>query len=328
MMRRIFAIATDSAGCFHYRLHLPLTHLDASRFEVIWRAPDLAELRDGDIVIGQRLADDNAAWREIGAMAGVLAVYDWDDDLLNVDPDNTVPYSLYGQRQVRDNIRANIAAANVVTCSTPNLADFTRGINSNVAVLPNCIDRVRGLPNPDHHKGRPVRIGWAGSPFHTQDWTDADRNALRVVRDRYGPVVEIATVGADYTGGVSQRHSGFGNLESYLDSLDFCIGLAPLANTPFNGRKSWIKALEYMSRGVIPVVPAIGQYPELIRNGFNGVTYSPYDAGGMLLALDTLLGMDYYRVELGDAALETAARWTIAENVHRWEFVYDGEWGQ
>lgn len=327
--RRIFVIATDSAGCFYYRLHLPLTQIEANgagRFEVIWRGPDLAELRPGDIVIGQRLADDNAAWRAIGAMPGVLAVYDWDDDLLNVDPSNSVPYSLYGNPATREAIVANLVAANVVTCSTGDLANLTEPYNPNVAVLPNCIKEVIGLPNPGHHRGRPIRIGWAGSPFHAQDWTDDDREALRFIRDRYGSQVEIATIGADYTGGASQRHSGWTNMDSYLRSLDFCIGIAPLADTVFNNSKSWIKALEYMSRGVIPVVPAIGQYPQLVDPDYNGLLYAP--GASMVAPIEALLSDRYDRAAMGDCALATAKTWTIAEQIHRWEFVYDGEWGQ
>ena len=320
--RRVFAIATDTAGCWHYRLHLPLTHLAPERFEVVWRGPDPAELVAGDVVVGQRLADDNPAWRQIGAMDGVLAVYDLDDNLLNVDPANTVPYSLYGRPDVAENIKANMAAADVITVSTPGLAEVCRAHNDNVVVLENCLARAE----PAQRRPGVVTIGWAGSPFHAQDWTDADRAALRHVANEFGPAVRFRTIGADYMG-LPNEHTGWSTMDAYWRALDFDIGIAPLGDTPFNASKSWIKALEYMSRGVIPVVPAIGQYPDLVDDEVNGLTYPGARGDNLQEALTFLLGRrdTNWLPALSEGALETARSWTIDKQAHRWDAVYEGD---
>jgi len=324
--RRIWVTATDSAGCWYYRLHLPLTYLDPDRWEVISRGPTCGELIAGDVVIGQRLADDNAAWREMGQRDDVTTVYDLDDNLMAVDPGNTIPYSLYGRPEVVEAIRRNLAAAHVVTVTTRALADVVREINPNVVVLENCVapDRVQmHVPNPV------PTIGWAGSPFHAQDWFGSDVAALQSIVREFGDRVAFRTIGADYMG-VPNRHSGWTTMDQYWAHLDFDIGIAPLADTPFNACKSWIKALEYMARGVVPVVPDIGQYSELIKDEENGLIY-PGARGGslgeclvwMMMRRDT----NWWH-ELSVGALEAAARWTIDKHVHRWQAVYEGNWGR
>lgn len=322
--RRIFVIATDSAGCWYYRLHLPLTHLDPERWEVVWRGPDVGELVAGDVVIGQRLASVIPDWEYIGGRGGVTAVYDLDDDLMHVDPTNTVPYGLYGQQSVIDAIKHNIEVADVVTVSTANLADVVREINPNVVVLQNCIAADSALM---HERTDLPTIGWAGSMFHAQDWTDGDRAALQSIWEKFAPGVAFRTIGADYMG-IPNRHTGWSTMDNYWRSLDFDIGIAPLADTPFNHCKSWIKALEYMARGIVPVVPTIGQYPELIDSGRNGLTYWPAEPGMNALqwTLEWLLGHQDEMADMQARALDTAAQWTIDKQAHRWDAVYSQEW--
>lgn len=318
----MFVIATDGAGSRYYRLDLPTRYLDPGRFEVLWGGPQAGELQCGDIVIGQRLASNDPDWKALACDPWVTTVYDLDDDLMHVDPTNTVPYGLYGQQSVIDAIKRNIEMASVVTVSTENLADVVREINPNVVVLENCISPDRILA---HERTDLPTIGWAGSMFHAQDWSDADRAALQSIWHEFAPNVAFRTVGADYMG-IPNRHTPWG--VNYWDALDFDLGLAPLADTPFNHCKSWIKALEYMSRGIIPVVPNIGQYPELIDSGRNGITYWPTEPGMSPLAwsLEWALRHDGEMADMSGRALETAERWTIDKHVHRWEAVYTQEW--
>src|SRR4051812_23188445 len=110
--RRIFVIATDSAGCWWYRLRLPLMALSPEEFEVVWEPP-FDNWHPGDIVIGQRIAGRNTAWLEMCAAEGLETVYDIDDNLLEIDPQNTVPYQIFAP--IVGDTSANIAAAQVVT---------------------------------------------------------------------------------------------------------------------------------------------------------------------------------------------------------------------
>jgi hypothetical protein len=313
--RRIWVIATDSAGCWHYRLHLPLSYLDPKDFEVIISPPD-ERAESGDILIGQRIAGHNDAWRQMCEDERLLAVYDLDDDLLNIDPENAAPYSIYAP--IAAGTADNIKAANVVTVSTPKLAEKIRGLNPNVVVLPNCLHPhwLRRLPQLQ----MPFTVGWAGSMFHGQDM-DGLPQQLAAFHGAH-PNTQWHFCGADYSGGaVPRRASPFQTMSQYEMALDFSVGMAILKKTPFNDKKSWIKVLEYAGKGIPAVASNVGQYPEFIEHGVNG--YLINDVSELAATLE-LLTDDQHREKLSLAVFEKALEYSIENQVHRWREVYEG----
>lgn len=313
--RRIFVIATDSAGCWWYRLRVPLMALHPDEFEVIWEPP-FSNWQPGDLVIGQRIAGRNTAWLEMCDAPGLTAIYDIDDNLLDIDPANAVPYQIFSP--IVDDTAANISAAQVVTVSTPKLADYLRPFNPNVVVVPNCL----------HHSwlGRisfprdEIIVGWAGSPFHGQDFGGVPETILAYARRE--PRARFHMIGGDPTGGlVSRTVSGFTDMNTYWNNLDFDIGLVFLNDSRQNEGKSWIKVLEYAGRGIPAVAPRIGQYPEFIEHGVNGFLYDNIaEVPDLLLQLSD----NEQRSKMGDMAMGKATEYTIDRQVHRWEAVYRG----
>lgn len=313
--RRVFAWITDTAACLHYRIVLPLTHLSSERFDVSWGAPP-PDIHDYDVVIGQRLAGPNVGWENLCRDPDIMTVYDIDDDLLNVDPANTIPYQVYAPL-VADTQR-NIALADVVTCSTPNLANLLRTINPNVVVLPNCItpDVVQ---RPIQSMHNPFVIGWAGSMFHAQDWPGMPE-ILATIRS-IAPHVSVHTVGADYTGGVSSHNIGFVPIPHLYDALRFSVGIAPLLRSTFNESKSWIKVLEYAAVGIPAVTTAWGQYPEWVEHGVNGfIVHNDRHWVDFLLALTD----PAVHARMSAAARAKAAQYTIDRLAYLWANVYEG----
>lgn len=313
VVRGIYVIQTDTAGCFFYRLHTPLSHLNPTKFHVHWTPPP-ENPEPGSVVIGQRIAGHNDAWLGMCWDPGILAVYDIDDDLLNIDPGNAVPYSIYHDQV--DGTRENIAAANVVTCSTQNLAEYLKQFNPNVVVLPNCLPRRwYAKNNPEH-----MVVGWAGSMFHGHDGWEAVRDQLAIFSRRH-PDVTFRTVGADYMSpAVGVRSSGWSTMDQYWWNLDFSVGLAPLRDTPFNQRKSHVKVLEYGARGIVPVVPRIGQYTEFVESNYNGFVYD--NPGVLASILETLYTEPDIRKQMSALAYDRALDFDIAEHIHKWEEVY------
>lgn len=312
--RRIFAWQTDTAACFYYRIWLPLTHLSGDRWDVGWGAPP-PDIHDYEIVIGQRIAGPNEGWHNLCRDPNILAVYDIDDDLLNVDPANTVPHSIYAP--LRDETIKNIAAADLVTVSTPKLAELMCKYNPEVTVLPNCLHPE--LPYRDRTpSGEPLVVGWGGSMFHSQDWvgfTDVLEQLRSVV-----PHVSFHTVGADYTGGrVGARVTGWSDINSYHRALDFDIGVAPLLRSTFNESKSWIKTLEYAALGIPAVTTAAGQYVDWVEHGVNGfLVHNDRHWVDFLLALAD----DETRRLMSEAARWKAREWTIDGRISLWENAY------
>lgn len=318
MVKRVFAWQTDTAGCFYYRLYLPLTQLATSdEWEATWGSPP-HDIFDYDVVIGQRIAGENEGWQNLCRDSNVFAVYDLDDDLLNIDPANSVPYSIYAP--IRDATQRNIEAADLVTVSTPKLAEYIQTINKNVVVLPNCV--APDLPyRPLQYAFGALTVGWAGSMFHHQDWHGMPERLAEF--DQRMPYVNFHMIGADYTGGaVSARVSPWSPMESYYSSLDFHVGIAPIMRSPFNERKSWIKLLEYASFGIPAVATNAGQYPEWIEHGWNGyLVDEDREWVDFLLALSD----DKTRELMSMNARKKAREYTINKQIHRWAAAYSGK---
>jgi hypothetical protein len=324
--RRIWVVATDGAGCFWYRLKTPLEALDSERFEVIWRGPaGHNDLRSGDVLIGQRIAADNAAWLEFCARTDILTVYDLDDNLLDIDPANAVPYSIYAPQVA--GTAASIAAASVVTVSTSALADVVRLFNPSVAVLPNCLPDAWLEPcNIGPSDDGLIWIGWAGSMFHQQDWSPELVHELAELKADDSRI-RYHMIGANYIGALADRFSPWATMDALHATLDFDLGIAPLGFSRFNESKSWIKALEYAGRGIPFLGSFVGQYPDwLDGNGHSGAR------AGELVAE----GESWYRalrwmtsstaptlVQRAEAAYELAHKWTISQQIHRWTEVYE-----
>lgn len=320
---RVWGWQTDGAACTYYRLHLPLTELAAHGWRTAYGyglPPNLHEPGahpDWDVVIASRLAQpsDVHHWTDLCQRpGGPLCVYDLDDNLLNVDPNNHGPYELY--EPLRPHVVQALAVAHRVTVSTPGLARVVAVHNPNVTVVPNCLHpSIFDLPRP--RQPHAVTVGWGGSMFHGQDWPGIATQLSNLVTARYPDSdVDFHTVGADYMTGLPHRATGWTDHHTYHRALDFHIGIAPVAETPFNACKSWLKVLEYAGRGIVPVATAWGQYPEFITHGENGyLVINPDDWQTWLL---TLIDNPPLREQMTAAAEDEARNWTIDRRLHLW----------
>lgn len=282
----------------------------------MWGAPP-PNVHEYDVVIGQRIAGEAEGWHNLCRDPNVLAVYDIDDDLLNIDPENSVPYSIYAP--IRDETARNIAAADLVTVSTPKLAERLEKLNRNVVVLPNCVPRSLTEQRRPHNGGGRLTLGWAGSMFHGQDWVGMPRH-LAEVRHRL-PGTRFHVIGADYTlGAVGAEVSGWTDVERYYRTLDFEVGVAPLLRSSFNECKSWIKLVEYAALGIPAVATAAGQYPEWVEHGENGLLVRADSE--WVPHMMTLLADADARTHMANNALAKAREYTIENQVHRWDEAY------
>lgn len=276
---KIYVIQTDTAGCWYQRLKMPLEALEqlhGDEFEVCWHCEPKSGAGPA-VVIGQRIMGvgnhADAGWMRLCEDPGILAVYEIDDDIIDLDPGNSVPYSIFTPN--REGTIRNILAADTVITSTPNLAlkiiDIAKTRRDShwpyAVIAPNCVERV--MPAREFTMGKavgPVTVGWAGSMFHQQDFPPSLLEQLRAVAAAH-PDVRWVSIGADYIRQAvpSAQFFGWGSIQAYHERLKFLdIGIAPIQRTPFNASKSWIKALDYMAHGVVPVVEDWGQYPELV----------------------------------------------------------------
>lgn len=321
-MSRVFGWQTSAAGEFDFRIGIPFPMLDSTRFEATWGQPG-SDIADYDVVFAHRLAGESPLWQQLCANPDVLCIYDMDDDLLCVDPANAVPYRLF--HPLRLQTLANVIAADIVTVSSPGLAERYRNIHPNVVYLPICIpDEMPDWPLPAREG---LTVGWAGSMHKRQDWPGIAW-ALREYAQTV-PHARFRMYGADYTGGLLGDRCEFvpftTDVTGFWRSLNFDIGLAPLTDTLFNRGKCHTKLIEYGARGIPAIASAIGQYTQWIEHGVNGFLVD--DPDQWVTYLVELSRDDDLRASMAKAAHESAREWTFSKHIHLWEQVFSGEIG-
>jgi glycosyltransferase involved in cell wall biosynthesis len=327
--------SADNAGCAWYRIKLPLDAL-AGRGRTTVYSRYLPRSRPR-VLIGQRVSNPGPSrlWQEMAASDDrPRLIYELDDDLFHVDPDNAAAHAFFADPEIQRNIRANIEAADAVTVSTEPLAAVVREFHDHVHVVPNFLpDAVVRLGAELQHPrpGDPATvIGWAGSGTHNADFAEC-ASYLRRFFDRE-PGTVFHTMGAWLP---SMRPllpladrlrttAWVADLPAFYEAVarSFDVGIAPLRPSVFNRSKSAIKVMEYAALGVPAVASDVGPYADYIEHGVTGLLVRrPYEWAVHLR--DLVNDIELYRA-LAGAAHARATEMTIGRNIAQWERVIDG----
>jgi glycosyltransferase involved in cell wall biosynthesis len=321
---RIWGWASDHGGCGQYRLGLPMWALNASGHEASAFSRLNTDLPDDlDVLVGQRICAPSSTrfWLDLAADPGrrTTLVYEIDDDLWNIHGTNTAALALR-RPEVLANVEACLAAADAVTVTNEHLAAIVAKYNPNVHVLPNCVDAT--WLTHERPRAERVTVGWAGGSSHANDFASV-RSELRAFLRR-NPEVDAHFIGANHgptVGRPDARHSGWkANLVEYLYTIDFDLGIAPLAAHVFNRSKSDLKVLEYATLGIPVVASDYGPYSSSVQHGVTGLLVKYPHEWGKYLRL--LVNDDAMRAQMGENARRWAATRTIQANVWRWEAAY------
>jgi glycosyltransferase involved in cell wall biosynthesis len=294
MTMRIHAISRDKGGCMFYRIRVPLMALRDHGHETSWGvAVDLADLDEKSVLVGQMLngEEDLAFWEAVAAAPHrPLMVYEVDDDLFTMDGVITPEVRggkplLWGEPATQARVQRYMALADLVTVTTPHLADLYRPYARRVAVLPNSIpDWVFDLPRaePDDFV-----VGWAASMSHQLDAGHIAPALARfferatTARMHMMGMSELVHVGPD---GVRRPGPGWvapwratceawvGSVPEYLHGLPgkMTVSIAPLGPYQFNKGKSGLKAQEAAALGIPCVAADWAQYRRVMRPTVTG----------------------------------------------------------
>lgn len=273
-MTRVVVLPSDETACGFYRLRLPAGAVQRVRPDwnvEVYRPSDvkmgvdaggqlvqvqgIADPSTVDLLVMQRVATSAQAqflsWMQ---MQGAATVMDSDDAMWCIDKENTAWEYWNGNRGPQHWRWMDTASgvADLTTVTTKHL-EKRYGGHGRCEVLPNCvpgdpITSVRDSLDPT------VTVGWAGftstHPGDLRTCGDAVRRAqadtgclLRVVGDASGAAQDWGTP-VEQVNPVPLGPSYY----SALTTMD--IGLVPLADTPFNRGKSYLKALEFAAAGV------------------------------------------------------------------------------
>jgi glycosyltransferase involved in cell wall biosynthesis len=319
---------TDAAGgCGYYRVRRPFEELARHGHETVIptnppQVPFAEDLLGVDVLVAQRVMHEAAfaQWRHRRALAPI--VYEIDDDPWSIDIENP-PLASYLHPQVGDWAAEFMAGADLVTVSTPRLAEvIAERANVNAVVLPNRIDAaVLDLPRPERAPDR-VTVGWTCSTSHLTDL----RSVVEPWREFFlgRPDVELHLMGVDYRDELRTpdvRYTGWNrDPMGYYAAIDFDVGLAPLAPLIFNRSKSMIKSLEYSARGIPTIATDMEPYCDFVQDGVTGYLVSSPEE--WVKRLGELVDDADMRAEMGAAARKVAERWTIQQWWPAWEAAY------
>lgn len=356
---RILAMPADQGGCGHYRVRQPMnllkaytehdTHVvdlvsdDMVSVTKAMMAADVALVRQGG-------EDGMRRMREMPEMGHLKWVLDIDDNIELISP-YSEHYSEYGTREFTHNgvkvwedgntfeITANQARvdsllfgmqeADLVTATTPVLAEYARQYNDNVVALPNLVDTAVWwpLPTPVVDEPRRLRIGWSGGVSHYEDWYTIKKPLNELLR-KYR--FTLVAVGAHFPGIIDKELRkyvevwpwvGFQAHSYRMMCMNLDIAVIPLADLPFNHYKSPIKFLEFAAMGCPSVVANVTPYKEEVKDGHTALTYdSPerfYDQLERLIISPTL------RLAIGGNARSHVINNREAKtNAHLWPDAY------
>jgi hypothetical protein len=306
----------------YYRAIFPMRALERRGHEVVWPAKDrdapMSELATCDLVHCYRRRDRIGDLRALSA-SGVAVSFDNDDNYALSDLSD-VGVGFEGRQRNRKIFQEILKAsrlADLTTTPSDQLARYYRAAGAgNVVVIENYLARnMIGFGAKSRHDG--VVVGWIAGREHAPDLrlipvTDALRRLLEI-----HPDVRVLSVGVALPLR-SERYThikdvDFTELLTLTSTMD--IGIAPLADTPFNRCRSNSKLKEYASGGAAWLASPVGPYREL-GEGEGGMHVAD---DGWLTALDALVRSRRTRRRLAKRALRWANAQTIDRNVHLWE---------
>jgi len=327
-MKVLFGIRHDGADSY-FRAIAPASVLRWQGVECDARAVALEDADDYDILVLQRhcsLAGELAlrAFQD----KGKKVIYDVDDWLFGIPPF----WPAYDQYFVRGTLQPTellimhermLVQADMVTCTTGELAKKLSVYNENIAVLPNCVmwaDWDTVLPAQQMTDG-PV-IGWFGMPYYWDTWRDIAPFVERAMLDCNAHLCilgfpEIVQCFSDWM----REHTfvqpactwrDFAKMRQLIQTFD--VGLARVNDTPFNRCKSPLRAIPYGAAGV-PILASRTVYESVLGDSGMPMTLNESSITGAL----TVMLMDENRADFGARA--------EAWQQHVWQHhTYETQW--
>jgi glycosyltransferase involved in cell wall biosynthesis len=281
----------------------------------------LPRLMNSDVVLIHRYSDDEtrAVLRQLRS-AGVGVVWDNDDDLAAVPRSNPL-YRQYGgpnRRHVVVSTTETVQLADVVTSPSSGLIEQFRGLGAaNTHVLENYVRNdfiVRNAARSDR-----IVVGWLAGLEHQLDYQslrlrDSLERLLALHPDLHLVSIGIG-LGLHSDRYVHTKRVTFLDLPRHLAEFD--IGIAPLADIPFNQARSNVKLKEYAAAGVPWLASPVGAYRGMGEK-----------QGGLLVAddrwfeeLERLIDNARDRRKLAKRAAKWGKTQTIGNHADKWEAV-------
>ena len=193
-----------------------------------------------------------------------------------------------------------IKLADVVIAGNAFLAAYANKYNSNVYIIPSCVDLelYNVKLKADSNK---ICIGWSGSET-TLAHLLSIKDVLKKIQLIYGEAVYFKVISNrdDFKlSGINLQSLKWNAHNESKDLEDFDIGIMPLFNDEWSKGKCSMKGIQYMGKGIATVMSNIGTNKEVIHHGTNGLLANSFDEWIQCLSL--LIDDKQLRKKLGDA---------------------------
>jgi len=327
---RILTVCQGETPSTHIRLYDPLGRMEqAGRLQ--WRKAYLASLSRADLdwadlILLQRL-DNPAGFDaiEIAHLYGKPVIYDTDDNWVDPPPEYHPAYVYHSSILVRNTVERYLSKADLVTVSTPALAEAFSRFQDRILVVPNTVDFEP--PEPPGREGPCVRIGYAGTRTHDGDF-EVVVPALVRLRREFGKRIALVFLGCLPPGLDASEVELWGFSDDYkgylarLCRLGIQIALAPLRDNPFNRFKSNIKYLEYTLAGAAGVYSRSPAYEGSVQDRITGLLV-PHTEEAWYEAVKSLVQEPFLRKRLAAAARrDVAERFPPERTRQAWESAF------
>ena len=248
--------------------------------------------------------------------AGKPLIYQLDDPLYipYVSPSN----GLFSYLKCFGKVATICRLSRVVIVNSRHHLEYAERHAKDVRVIPSVVDGEVYARAEAGKRGlvpHGVCVGWSGSTSSAPNLRLVE-GPLRRLRERIDCRLHFIGVGESDlpdVGGTRQPWRAETEVED-LGQLD--IGLVPVLDTPWNRRKFYMKVVQYMALGIVPVATPLGSNPEVIAHGRNG--FLADSAEDWLRFLETLATDTELRTRMArEAVREAHSRYTLEANEAR-----------
>ncbi len=358
---KITGIVRTDGACDFYRALQPLEQLTihtdhkAALIKAGDNAEDIEKAISADVILLPRVSDKEMLNVIPGLKEeGKKIVIDFDDNVFDVSPcsdhykehgledvEFTLPdgsrkmvwkdgvdFDIAENRKNLENLKKALSLADMVTVTTPILAEAYKPYSHNVVALPNCIDfnlwRPLDLKSSDE-----IRLFWAGGSSHYEDLMLL-QEVLPEIMKRY-PQVKLVILGMLFKAALKNIDKDRVEFHSWVPTsaypykvaaLNPTIGIIPLVDSKFNRAKSPIKWLEMGALGVACVTSLVSPYKEIATEN-NGVFIRNNNAKGWVKGISLLIEDAILRAKMGgDAQRYVDTHFNAKKNAHLWTDAY------
>jgi glycosyltransferase involved in cell wall biosynthesis len=289
----ILSYFADTGGCGWYRVKLPAAYMNkyySGRVNVV---------SSNFVSSDEILKEDTIPWKAfllerqhspetvniieiLKLKYGAPIVYEVDDDFFTIHP--SAPTKAQYTPEILSNIKTILRSVDHMTVSTEPLVKVFSKFCSSVTVIPNAVDvefmKTIAKKKEDYEREEIV-IGWTGGQTHLIDLSIIASTLKDVVLSHkniklliggwdncplFADMPEEKIIRIPWAHKMAQHYQNLRNID---------IGVAPLADIPFNHSKSNIKYLELSAIGVPTIATNITPYSNTIKDRTNGILVKP-----------------------------------------------------